>query len=486
MKKWSLLIGLLLSVLSQVTAQVRIVSVSPQEDKFVLKNFSDIPEDISALRLCALLKYASVKSLNANTDIVLQPGESTELTWNLNDVDSDLGLYTASGSFGSAANILDFVQYGAANNGRENVAVAAGIWVDDDFVASNEKIYFSGEATDHDVSFWSTSPELMILFTQTEDPSCPSANDGSLRISVTSGTPNYTFEWSNGATTANTSSQSNTISGLVAGTYSVTVTDINGKTDSESFTLVAKEDVTNPSIEAVDNQSLEVDDQCEATLPDYTGLAVVSDNCDASPSVIQEPVAGTTISGTTTVELKVMDASGNFNSVSFEVVLEDNTLPEITCPADIMVETSEATAVVDYDEILVSDNCTISELTQIAGLGDGEEFPMGTTTETYLVTDMAGNEASCSFDVTVDIIASTKLEHANQELAPYPNPVQGDDLLHVDIEQGEHVALFSAQGIKLAESTNGSLSTQELEPGIYILTLYRKDGQSTSTSVVVH
>ncbi|NNE29631.1 MAG: HYR domain-containing protein, partial [Saprospiraceae bacterium] len=40
-------------------------------------------------------------------------------------------------------------------------------------------------------------------------------------------------------------------------------------------------------------------------------------------------------------------------------------------------------------------------LTQTAGLPSGSIFPVGTTTNTFVVTDQAGNTAMCSFDVTI-------------------------------------------------------------------------------------
>ena len=39
---------------------------------------------------------------------------------------------------------------------------------------------------------------------------------------------------------------------------------------------------------------------------------------------------------------------------------------------------------------------------QTAGLPSGSEFPVGTTTNTFEITDTAGNTATCSFDVTVE------------------------------------------------------------------------------------
>jgi SdrD B-like domain/SprB repeat len=49
------------------------------------------------------------------------------------------------------------------------------------------------------------------------------ATDGEASVVASGGTPTYTYKWSNGGTTA-------TITGLVAGTYTVTVTDANGCT----------------------------------------------------------------------------------------------------------------------------------------------------------------------------------------------------------------------------------------------------------------
>ena len=56
-------------------------------------------------------------------------------------------------------------------------------------------------------------------------------NDGSIEIDVSGGTPPYTFNWSNGSTDQN-------IFNLTQGVYTVLITDANGCTKTESYTIL--------------------------------------------------------------------------------------------------------------------------------------------------------------------------------------------------------------------------------------------------------
>ncbi|MBC6992536.1 SprB repeat-containing protein, partial [Lewinella lacunae] len=62
------------------------------------------------------------------------------------------------------------------------------------------------------------------------DVLCNGDTDGTLTVVATGGTLDYTYLWSNGQTTA-------TATGLAAGTYTVTVTDANGCTETATGTV---------------------------------------------------------------------------------------------------------------------------------------------------------------------------------------------------------------------------------------------------------
>ncbi len=105
--------------------------------------------------------------------------------------------------------------------------------------------------------------------------------------------------------------------------------------------------------------------------------------------------------GTHTVTATATNAIGS-SSCTFTVTVTDNELPAITCPGNISVnnDPGQCGAVVSYN-VTFSDNCQGATIQQTAGIASGQTFPVGTTVNTYVVTDAAGNQATCSFSVTV-------------------------------------------------------------------------------------
>ena len=199
------------------------------------------------------------------------------------------------------------------------------------------------------------------------------------------------------------------IIGSGAGTYSVIVTgtDASGNFFDTNISLILS-DVTAPVIICPANTTQDADASCNISLLDYTGSATTGDSCDAAPVVTQSPVAGTIINGAGTVQtvtLTSTDASGNFSTCTFDVTVVDVTPPSIVCPANISVNNDSglcgAVATWLNTDISASDNCGISTITQTTGQASGTLFPVGTTTNTFVVVDNAGLSATCSFDVIV-------------------------------------------------------------------------------------
>ncbi|MBK9212228.1 MAG: SprB repeat-containing protein [Saprospiraceae bacterium] len=70
-----------------------------------------------------------------------------------------------------------------------------------------------------------SEPTALAPVCDATDVTSTGGTDGTASVSVSGGTPSYTYLWSTGATTAS-------LSGLTAGTYNVTVTDANGCTSN--------------------------------------------------------------------------------------------------------------------------------------------------------------------------------------------------------------------------------------------------------------
>src|SRR5207244_3249363 len=106
----------------------------------------------------------------------------------------------------------------------------------------------------------------------------------------------------------------------------------------------------------------------------------------------------------TTNVFLVTDAAGNTATCSFTVTVNDSEPPVIACPTNIVanVDASLCSAVVTYSAPVGTDSCAGAVTTQTGGLASGSAFPVGVTTNVFLVTDAAGNTATCSFTVTVN------------------------------------------------------------------------------------
>ncbi len=197
-------------------------------------------------------------------------------------------------------------------------------------------------------------------------------------------------------------------------TITLTADDGNGNTTDCSFPL-RLEDETPPTISCPVRQNVFVDGDCLTTLPDYTGLATVSDNCAEATAitVTQGAAAGAELTGlsTETVTLTANDGNGNTADCSFSVSVLDNTPPVLLCPttSTLAADASCTVTIPNYlDSITVGDNC--GPLSVQGGTISLVQSPLpGSTfselgeveTVTLTATDPSGNQSICTVAVAL-------------------------------------------------------------------------------------
>ncbi|MBK6698525.1 MAG: HYR domain-containing protein [Saprospiraceae bacterium] len=190
--------------------------------------------------------------------------------------------------------------------------------------------------------------------------------------------------------------------GVTTNTYQVT--DASGNVTTCSFTITVN-DTELPAITCPSNIVKSNDAGLCSALVVYSA-PVGTDNCSGSVTVQTAGLASNTYFplGVTTNTFKVTDASGNMTTCSFTVTVNDTEFPVISCPNNIVISTDAGlcTALVTYSTPTGTDNCPGAVTTQTSGLASGSAFPKGITTNTFKVTDAAGNMTTCSFTVTVN------------------------------------------------------------------------------------
>ena len=233
-----------------------------------------------------------------------------------------------------------------------------------------------------------------------------------------------------GATEGSGTSLSGVIFNLDTTLVIWTVSDEQGNISTCQFNVIVNDNQL-PSIVSCgpgSDQNVNTDfGSCSFTQTGEAWDAIVSDNC--SIASLSYELSGVTVGsgisldgvsfnlGTTTVTWTVLDGSQNSADCSFDVIVIDVQLPEISACGPSGNQTVNA----DLGECSfvysgtawnasVSDNCTVSSLTyELSGvtIGTGTDlsgvtFNLGLTTVTWTVSDNSGNSSDCSFTVLVE------------------------------------------------------------------------------------
>lgn len=179
----------------------------------------------------------------------------------------------------------------------------------------------------------------------------------------------------------------------------ITATDVNGNTATCNVSITVQ-DVTDPVIDCPVDVTLDLDESCSATVPDLVSGATATDNCGTA-TVTQDPAAGTAITANTVVVLTATDASGNTETCTVNVNVQDVTDPVLDPVADVALDLGNDCSATVPDlasGATATDNCGTATVTQDPAAGT---IITENTVVTLTATDAAGNTATRVANVTV-------------------------------------------------------------------------------------
>ncbi|PCH67244.1 MAG: hypothetical protein COC01_06190, partial [Bacteroidetes bacterium] len=159
------------------------------------------------------MKYAIINAINP---ISIVASFSEVICYNGNDGSLDISVTGGTSPF-----TYSWSNGSTSNNITNLIAGTYFVTIMDD---AGQKV---------DTSYIISQPDSFIAVFTTMDESCPSANNGTIAVSVTGGTGTYTYQWSN-------SSTAGSINNLTAGSYLFTVMDQNGCSNFYTTTITTQ------------------------------------------------------------------------------------------------------------------------------------------------------------------------------------------------------------------------------------------------------
>ncbi|EIJ40455.1 hypothetical protein JoomaDRAFT_3515 [Galbibacter orientalis DSM 19592] len=318
-------------------------------------------------------------------------------------------------------------------------------------------------------------PTVLSASIVTTPVSCNGGNNGTVDLTVTGGIAPYNFEWTNDATTED-------LTGLTAGTYSVTITDANGCTATTSAevsepTALSASIVTTPvSCNGGNNGTIDLT---------VTG-GVAPYNFEWSNDATTEDMVGLTAG---TYSVTVTDANGCTATASVAIVVEDSTKPTVVCQ-DITVQLdTNGNVSITADDIDngSSDNCGIASMSISQNTFNNTN--LGDNMVTLTVEDAAGNTDICTAIVTVNEAPSTIPDIAAIKIGSvsFDNPPNTINYL-MDCNNGA-----TSIEIEVLAKANTTVIPRNLftietpKPGIYrqTITVTPQNGNSSKTYEIV-
>jgi len=233
--------------------------------------------------------------------------------------------------------------------------------------------------------------------------------------------------------------------------------------------ILSIEDITPPTITCP--TTIEVECISDVPLPDIT-LVTASDNCSAvTTSHIGDVSDGLTCPETITRTYQATDVCGNAITCEQLILINDLSLPTITCPADVTIMVDALcvlvdTTIADLGAPIIADNCdlvTFSYVDDLSGLNGCTD--VACIIRTFTATDACGNSLECDQKITVQpqLGSLSGLAWEDQNFDGMQTP--GEPFI-----PGIVVYLHDMNGVVVATSVTdavGAYLFEDLPPGNY-------------------
>ncbi|HDS08407.1 MAG TPA: HYR domain-containing protein, partial [Bacteroides sp.] len=235
-------------------------------------------------------------------------------------------------------------------------------------------------------------------------------------------------------------------------TVNLTVRDACGLESICSATVTVQDDL-GPVLTCPADFNEFVDINDDFIIPDYTGLVVVSDNCNPSPTLTQNPVDGTVINGVgmiQTITITTDDGNGNNSQCTFDITLIDSLTLSILCPPDRVefVDENCEFMIPDYTPLATTTGAVSVSQDPVAGTvisGHGTVQAI-----TLTATDGGGNTEQCSFSVTLQDNTSPVISGCPADI----NTVADTSYCGVEVTWVEPTVSDNCSGVILTSSNN--------------------------------
>jgi len=301
-------------------------------------------------------------------------------------------------------------------------------------------------------------PALLEVEASNTDVSCVAGMDGTATVSVFGGTPDYTFAWSNGATTQS-------IDGLETGSYSVTVTDSNGCTLEESVSVSEPISAVTAGISITQQSNCGNSDGILSAFGDGGTAGYTYEWSTGANSAVLDGVPSGTYSVTVSDQLGCTATTEEVLTDSEGVSLAANNVTNVTCNGG-----GDGSAT-------ISASSTAGGFTYMWSNGGDQETEENLAAGTYSIT--VEDASGCMGEITIEIVE--------------PDAIILDSILVVDIscnglEDGFiYIEGVGGTGDLFYQWNIGSdqTSVDQLVPGAYDVTITDQAECSTVFDFVI-